>query len=159
SFLPFSGTGAATNFTIQGRPPFPDGHRPVVDVRIVDNGYFRTMNIPLIRGRFFTEREVTEQSNVVIISDVMARLYFAGEDPIGQRVTIFMREPNVPTEIIGVVGDVKYVDLTTPSRPMAYWPHPQLIMGVMTLTVKTASSNPLEVVPLLVHEIQIFDKN
>src|SRR5258707_14118698 len=96
------------------------------------------MNVPLVRGRLFTEREMRERSNVVIVSQSVARTYFPNENPIGQRLGIYMTDPIVPTEVIGVVGDVKFQDLTAAPRPTTYWPHPQLAYSAMTLTVWTA---------------------
>jgi putative ABC transport system permease protein len=137
--LPFAGLGAATGFTIVGQPPPANGQGPVVDVRVCDNGYFRTMGVPLMRGRLFTDRELRERSNVVIINETMALRYFPQVDPIGKSVAIEMMSPVVPTEIIGVVGDVRHVDLITPARAMSYWPHVQLpSYSAMTLTIRTA---------------------
>ncbi len=139
SYLPLAGLGSATRFEVVGQPPPAPGQEPVTDVRVCDNGYFRTMNVPLVRGRLFTGREMQEKSDVVVISQAMARQYFRGQDPIGQRVVIHMTDPNVPTTVVGVVGDVRHADLTTEPRAMAYWPHPQLPVGSMTLTVRAAA--------------------
>src|SRR4030095_10042618 len=107
--------------------------RLVGDVRVVDGGYFQTMRIPLLQGRTFTERELIEETHVVIINEAMARDFFPDEDPIGKRVTIAMKEQNVPNEIIGVVRDVRHVGLETPARAMTYWPYPELVYSGMTL--------------------------
>ena len=69
-----------------------------------------------------------------------------------------MNDPNVPTEIIGVVGDVKFADLTTEARPMTYWPHPQLAYSAMTLTVRTAA-DPAAFGPLVEREVRALDKD
>ncbi|HEV2986512.1 MAG TPA: ABC transporter permease [Vicinamibacterales bacterium] len=158
SFLPFAGLGAATGFTIVGQPPPPPGQGYVVDVKVCDNGYFRAMDVPLLRGRLFSEREMREKSDVVIISDTMARRYFPGIDPIGQQVSIEMMSPIVPTRIVGVVADVKNVDLTSETRAMSYWPHPQLSMNAMTLTVRT-DGDPLAFAPLVEREVRALDKD
>ena len=65
----------------------------------LENGFFRTMNVPLVRGRFFTEREMREKSNVVIVSESLARTYFPNQDPLGKQLAIYMTDPIVPTEI------------------------------------------------------------
>ena len=52
-----------------------------------------------------------EKSNVVIINEALAQRYFPNEDPLGKSLVIAMTDPNVPTEIIGIVGDVKFADL------------------------------------------------
>jgi putative ABC transport system permease protein len=137
SFLPLAGTGAATDFTIVGEPQPAPGEEPVTDVRVCDDGYFRLMRIPLLRGRLFEDRELRVRSNVVVVSESFARKYFPGRDAIGKSVVIQMSDKPVPTEIVGVVGDVHHESLTTQTRPMAYWPHPQLVYGFMTLVIST----------------------
>ena len=116
SFLPMAALGAATSFSIEGQAPSLPGEEPETVVTVCDNGFFRALKIPLIRGRFFTEREMQEKSNVVIINETLARQYFPKGDALGQRVTIDMTDPRVPTEIIGIVGDTKFADMVTPAR-------------------------------------------
>src|SRR6185436_8666755 len=90
NFLPFyGGLGSATGFTIEGRP-VPPGEEPGTDVRVADAGYFRTMGIPLVRGRLFTDLEDTEVRRVVLINEAMARQHFPGENPIGQIISLDM---------------------------------------------------------------------
>jgi putative ABC transport system permease protein len=158
SVLPLAGLGSATGFTIVGQPPPPPGQSPVTDVRLCDNGYFKTMNVPLLRGRLFTDREMQERSNVVIVNATLARQYFGGEDPLGKRINIAMSDPIVPTTIVGVVGDARYADLVTVPRAMVYWPHPQLVFGAMSLAVRTAG-DPLSLAPAVEHAIQSIDKD
>jgi putative ABC transport system permease protein len=125
---------------------------------VCDNGYFQALHVPLTRGRLFTERELTEKSNVVIVNEALVRQYFPHADPIGQRLTIDMTDPNVPTRIIGVVADTKFADLATPPRPTSYWPHPQLAYNAMTLTVRTAS-DPRGFIGPVETEIHRLDKD
>jgi len=158
SFLPFSELGAATGFTIEGRPIPPPGQDYVTDVRVCDQGYFDSMHIPLRRGRWFTDREMRERSDVVIVNEALARQYFPDQDPIGQRISIAMTNPIRPTEIVGVVADVRYADLTATTKPMSYWPHPQLPYPAMTLTVR-AAADPLTLAPSIEREIQSLDKD
>ncbi|HEY7284359.1 MAG TPA: ABC transporter permease [Vicinamibacterales bacterium] len=158
SYLPFSGLGAGTGFTIVGQPPPPPGQELVTDVSVCDDGYFQTMRLPLVRGRLFSEREMREKSNVVVINEAMAKRHFPNEDPLGKSLVIFMTNPNVPTEIIGVVGNSKFVDLKTEIRPTTYWPHPQLAYNAMTLTVRTAG-DPVAFAPSVEREVQAVDSD
>ena len=158
SFLPLTGLGAGTSFTIVGQPPPAPGQSPVTNVSVCDNGYFKTMNIPLVRGRLFTEREMLERSNVVIVSESLVRTYLHDEDPIGKQLGIYMSDPIVPTEIIGIVGDVRFQDLTAAPKPTTYWPHPQLAYNAMTLTVHTAG-DPLALAPAVERTIRTLDKD
>jgi putative ABC transport system permease protein len=156
SYLPFAGLGAATRVTIVGQPPRPPGQDLTTDVTVCDNGYLQTLRIPLLKGRLFTEREMREKSNVVVINETMARQHFAGQDPIGQRVVINMTDPNVPTEIIGVVGNAKFTDVRAESRPTSYWPHPQLEYNAMTIAARTAG-DPQTFAPTIEREIHALD--
>ena len=97
-----------------------------------------------------------ERSNVVIVSESLARVHFPNENPIGKRISIDMTDPVVPTEVIGVVGDVRFQDLTVEPRPTTYWPHPQLAYGAMTLTVR-AAGDPLRLAPAVERAIRTLD--
>ena len=158
SYLPMAGLGAGTDFTIEGEPPPAPGQDKTTEVTVCDNGFFRTLKVPLVRGRFFSEEEMLEKRNVVIINEALAQQYFPNQDPIGKRVTINMDDPNVPTEIIGVVGNTHAVDLASPAKPFSYWPHPQLAYSQMTLTVRTAA-NPLGLARPIEAQVHAMDKD
>jgi len=158
SYLPMAGLGAATSFTIEGQPPPAPGQDKSTAVTVCQNGFFQALKIPLLRGRLFTEQEMEQKRDVVIINEALARQYFPNEDPIGKRVTISMNDPDVPTEIIGIIGDTKAVDLVTPARPASFWPHPQLAYNLMTLTVRTAG-DPLGSAQAIQAQIHALDKD
>jgi putative ABC transport system permease protein len=115
---PFLGLGTQTSFQIEGRPKPAPGQWASTGLCVTDQNFFRTMQIPRTRGRLFTEQEVREKRDVVIINEALARKYFPNEDPLGQRITLW----GGPTEIIGVVGDAKHKELDKETGPMAYWP-------------------------------------
>ena len=147
NFLPFyGGLGSATGFTVEGRPAPPPGEEPGTDVRVADAGYFRTMGIPMVRGRNFTDLEDTEPRRVVLINETMARQHFPGEDPIGKRISVDMFFEPVPTEIIGVVQDVKYESLANAARPTVYMSLPDLVYPFMTFVVWT-DGDPADMAP------------
>ena len=158
SFLPFSALGAATNFDIVGQPPAPPSAALGTDVTVCDVGYFRTFRLPLLKGRLFTDREMREKLNVVVINDALAHRYFPGQDPIGKQLVIYMTDTNEPTEIIGVVGNSKFADLRSAAQPTSYWPHPQLPYTAMTLAVRT-SFDPLSLAATVEREIHAIDKD
>lgn len=158
SFLPFSGIIAATGVDVEGRPALPIAEAPVVDVALVEPQFFETMAIPLLQGRTFTEREATEVSHKVVISQAMARQLWPNENPIGKHVTIHMKREDTPSEVIGVVRDVKHAGLDAEVHPTAYWPYPELAFGFMTLVVRT-DGDPLTVVPELRQAVLSVDKN
>lgn len=158
SFLPFSGPGAATSFTIVGIPAPAPGDEPVTDVRVTDRNFFTTMNIPIIRGRTFTDQEATQERGVVVISEELARRYFPGEDPIGKKIIVEMKDTNAPTEIIGVVGDIKHQKLEDEVRSMVYWPHPELPYTSLTLVART-KGDPVGLAAAMQGEIRSIDKD
>jgi putative ABC transport system permease protein len=108
TMLPPLGSGGRT-FSIVGHPA-PD-RRPFLGFNEVSPSYFRTMRIPLKRGRYFDERDTTNAPWVVIISETTANRYFANEDPIGQQILLRYSGIEVDEErarqIVGVVGEVK----------------------------------------------------
>jgi putative ABC transport system permease protein len=136
SHLPFAGITPGTFFKIEGGPALPVSQWPITSVCVADAGFFSAMQIPLKRGRLFTEQEATEARHVVVINEAMARRHFQNEDPIGKRLTILMSDTPTPTEIIGVVGDAKTTGLDIEAGPMAYWPHPELAYQYMTLVIR-----------------------
>ena len=135
--LPFDGPHSGTDMEIEGQPKPPPGQEPSTGVCVVDANYFHTMQIPLKRGRLFTPQEAAEMRHVVVVNETFARKVFPGQDPLGKRVTIHMKEENVPSEIIGIVGDTKHLGLDTEFEEMAYWPQPELVYSGMTLVMRT----------------------
>jgi putative ABC transport system permease protein len=142
SFLPFAAPHAGTLVEIEGRPKPPPGQGLGTGVIVTDQNYFRTMQIPLKRGRLFTDQEAAETRHVVVVNEAFAEKNFPGEDPLGKRVVIYMKDDNQPCEIIGVVGDSKHMKLDAKAEPMSYWPHPELAYSGMTLVFRTQGEPP-----------------
>ena len=157
NYLPlYGGLGARTDFTVEGRPLPPDGEGPGTDVRVTDASYFRAMGIPLLRGRGFTEGEMSEARHVVLINESMARQHFPGEDPIGKRITVSMSAEPAPTEIVGIVGDVRYESLVDEAYPTVYMPIPELTYPFMTLVLRTGG-DPLSIAPAVRKALREID--
>jgi len=107
-------------------------------VPFVSHDYFRTLGIPLIRGRWFDNRDTADSPRVTVISETMARRYFLNEDPIGRRLKHGGRAlTNTYMEIIGVVGDVKYQGLDGESEPVYYEVSSQVPARPMWVLVRT----------------------
>ncbi len=134
---PFAGPHSGTLVEIGGQPKLPPGQGLTTGVCVTDLNYFQAMQIPLKHGRLFTEQEATEMRHVVVVNETFVRKNLAGLDPIGQRVTIHMKDTDVPSEIVGVVGDTKHLGLDSENEAMAYWPHPELTYPSMTLVIRT----------------------
>lgn len=135
--LPFTGPHSGTRIQIEGQPKLPPGQELHTGICVTDANYFQTMQIPLKRGRLFTEQEAKEMRHVVVVNETFVRKNLPGQDPIGKRVTIVMKDANEPTEIIGVVGDSKHMGLDIETGEMAYWPQPELVYRYMTLVIRT----------------------
>jgi putative ABC transport system permease protein len=157
NFLPlYGGPGSATDFTVEGRPAPPPGQTLGTSVRVADPGYFGAMGIPLLRGRNFTDAEAREARHVVLVSASMARQHFAGENPIGKRISVDMFENPVPAEIVGIVGDVRYDSLTDEAQPTVYFPPSELAYPFMTLVVRT-DGDPADMAPAVRRELRAID--
>jgi putative ABC transport system permease protein len=154
--LPFAGPHSGTSIEIEGQPKLPPGHELSTGICVTDVDYFRAMQIPLKRGRLFSEQEAKEMRHVVVVNETFVRKNLPGQDPLGQRVTINMKDENVPTEIIGVVGDTKHLGLDTENEEMAYWPQPELVYTSMTLVMRT-QSDPAGVAPAARNVIRNLD--
>src|SRR5215217_4918126 len=159
NFLPlYGGLGSNTGFKILGQPEPPPGQGPSTDVRVADSGYFSTLGIPLLRGRNFSDLELKEPKQVILINEVLARKYFPDQEPIGQRLDVAMFEKPTPAEIIGVVGNVRYDSLIDEFPPAVYFPHPDLAYSFMTLVIRT-DGEPSAIAPAVQREIRSLDPN
>jgi putative ABC transport system permease protein len=134
--LPIGGSGWNMYFSIQGRPLLPD---QVLDTaqRIVSAGYFQTMGIPLLAGRFFDDHDINDRAPVAVVNDAFVRRYFPTGNPIGHRLKLGRPEDSgMPWffTIVGVVGNVRYRDLETSSSPEMYMCMSQMVGSLRTLT-------------------------
>jgi len=161
NFPPLTGLGAATGVHLLSQPQVSLMDLPVANVRVVGPEYFSTMSIPLRAGRLFNEREMAEEKHVAIINQAFADKYLNGVNPLGQKAVIYMKSlaesGNQPSEIIGVVGDVRQMGLDVAAEPTVYWPIPELVYSGMTILVRT-SGDPLSVVPAIHAELQQLDR-
>jgi putative ABC transport system permease protein len=158
AFLPFAGIIAGTGVDVEGRPPLPMAEKPVIDITLVEPQFFETMGIPLLQGRTFSEREGVELSHKVVISESMAKQLWGKENPIGKHLTIYMKRESSPSEVIGVVGDVKHAGLDAEIRPTAYWAFPELSFSFMTVVART-DGDPLALAPALRETVLSLDKD
>jgi predicted permease len=93
------------------------GHYPTAFVRIVSNGYFKAMGIPVLAGRDFTEHDAAHSEQVIILNDTLARKLWPGQNPIGQMVT-----QDGGRRVVGVVGDVRHLKVEEESGSEMYLP-------------------------------------
>lgn len=133
---PFTGPYSGTGVDVDGVKLPPDRDLST-GVSVTDANYFQTMQIPLKLGRLYTEQEATEMRHVVLVNETFVQKNLGGQNPLGHKLTIYMKDENVPCEIIGVVGDHKHTGLDIAVEPMVYWPHAELVYPGMTLMLRT----------------------
>ena len=156
-FPPLTGLNSATGFYVAGHPVPAPSQGPVTAVSVITPGYFSSMSIPLIRGRFFTGSDRDLRPQVAIVSQSLARLHFQGVNPIGQHIFVEWGR-KTPYEIVGVVGDVKHDGLDQDSVPAVYFPEAQEPASFATLMIRT-SMDPMKLAPLVVQVIHAYDKD
>jgi putative ABC transport system permease protein len=123
AYLPLSGTDNDWEFDIEGRPVKPAGVYDLMKYRPVSADYFKTMGIPVLRGRAFDVRDNEDGPLVVIISDAMARAFWPQKNPIGQRVRF--SESKWRT-VVGIVGNVHHESLGSKPESALYVPYSQV---------------------------------
>ncbi|HEX8143166.1 MAG TPA: ABC transporter permease, partial [Pyrinomonadaceae bacterium] len=159
--LPLSGNSSSVSFTVEGQE-VAAGKQPSSNRRMISPGYFRTMSIPLLKGRAFDERDNNDAPPVVIINETFARRFFAGVDPIGKRLIIGADprdNPNPPPhEIVGVVGDVRHQGLEREAGPEYYVSYQQTPLRRAELVVLTNSDNPSSMTASLRNAIKQVDQ-
>ena len=135
SGLPLSGEVGWGGIDVEGYTPAP-GQELQVDLRVASTDYFRTMEIPLRKGRFFNEDDTADKPQTVIIDEKFAQRFWPGGDAIGKHL---WRDPKKPFTIVGVVGVVKQYGLETDGKVAAYFPQAQWGGDRMFLAVRTSS--------------------
>jgi putative ABC transport system permease protein len=133
---PFAGLYSGTNVEVDGQklPPDRELH---TGVNVTDARYFQTMQIPVKLGRLYTDQEAAEMRHVVLVNETFVQKNLGGQNPLGHKLTIYMKEDNVPCEIIGVVADHRHLGLDAAIEPMVYWPHAELVYPGMTMMLRT----------------------
>ena len=157
SNLPLSGGVGYTSDFIAARRP-ADGYGTEVAHRSVSPDYFRVMHVPIKQGRGFTTADALNGDQVVVINNALARTYFRGENPVGQRIC-FDKVPDSTSTwrtIVGVVGDERQSDLATESQIEFITPELQAPSTFMNLVVRVAH-DPLAVAPAVRRVVKEMD--
>lgn len=145
---PLRQMGIITLFEVEGRPASTPDNRSISAVLPASAEYFGALGIPLVRGRLYTTTDDRRDAPpVVLISQELARRYFAAEDPIGKRITLGMSHDSAGPgtqviaggEIVGIVGDVKQSGLDDDARAMVYIPFAHAPFDHVSVLVRSSA--------------------
>ena len=127
-------------FMVEGQVLAPNQTVPLGPLLFVNETYFSTLGAPLLRGRFFTERDDDKAPDAAIINETLAKQYFPGVDPVGRRLKIGgpERPNNTWNTIVGVVADINYSGLDAPPEPVVYYPFRQNTTNNQYVVIRTA---------------------
>jgi putative ABC transport system permease protein len=138
--VPLSGNRSASPYARGDGNPVPVNQRPLGLTRSVSPGYFRTLGIPLLSGRDFTEQDKVDSRLVVILSNSTAKKLFPNENPIGHQILFGTDNGNgLPAEVIGVVGDVRSQELSKANDVEFYRPWPQRSAPFLNVLVRSVT--------------------
>ncbi len=136
--LPIEGSQWGSIFIVGDQPVPSRAQIPQADFNPISPEYIKTMRIPLLMGRVFTEADTEKSPPVVLINEMMARRFWPNENPIGKRLKPGWPEQTNPwREVVGVVGDVKMQGVIEPTRLHIYLPISQNSISTMYLVVRT----------------------
>ncbi|HEY3040206.1 MAG TPA: ABC transporter permease [Pyrinomonadaceae bacterium] len=156
--LPLSGDLFRISFETEGRP-MAKGDLPSADFFVVSDDYFKTLGVPILKGRIFNQRDGAAAPGVIVVNRSFADKFFPNEDPIGKRI-----KPGISTtekkadwrEIVGVVGDVRNRNLSSELRPGYFVPQAQVPFNQMTILVRT-TNDPHTLVTAVQNEVHSMD--
>ena len=157
--LPLSGSNMVTDFDIEEHP-LPEGQRAGAPVRVIATDYFKTMGIPLRKGRVFAENDRLDSAPVVIVNERFANKFFPDQNVLGKRIKPGFSADDTGEkmrEIVGVVGNVKHLSLKNDDSPEMYLPRTQIPFDIMSLVVRASVSNPAALTSAVRKELAALD--
>ena len=135
--IPTGAIGSSDQVEIEGHPLAAGEPPPSIFNNYVSAGYFETMQIKLMKGRFFTGADSEKAPQVAIINQTMAKTYWPNDDPIGKRFTVKSDKSKV-VEVVGVVQDVRFKGVGDDITPFFFLPLDQNFVPFLTLQVRTS---------------------
>jgi putative ABC transport system permease protein len=159
NFVPVSRGGTtSSNFTIEGQPEPPKGRKPFANYLVITPNYFETAGTPVLRGRGFTDADDERSRPVCIVTDSLARHFFAEGNAVGHRLVV--NEKDGPWEIVGVVSDVKNEDLEEGPEWGFYRPLRQDPWWTMALMVRAdGAGDATALAPAVRGEVRALDRD
>lgn len=147
--LPPDRQGDADSFGIEGQILAPGELNPIVTSATAGPGFFQALGIPLRKGRYFTDHDHKDSAPVTIVSEGFAQRFYANQEVLGKRIRHSGAGSGDPwMEIVGVVGNVKYLGLTFDTDPAYYMPFGQSYFSRMFLVARTSGDAAALAAPL-----------
>jgi predicted permease len=158
TILPLAGTNSDWSFAIESRPSNDKSPSPDEEKRHISADYFRALETPLIKGRFFTDADNADAPRVIIVNQAFAKKFWANQDALGQRITFDdpKKDPKWIT-IVGVVGDIRHFGLDVDAKPEMYVPFAQEPYFT-TIYVVRSNQDPRVLLSALRREVQGIDR-
>jgi predicted permease len=135
--LPLAGN-AGRSFQIEGRAPADPEHMPNANYSVACPDYFRSMSIPILKGREFAHRDTLSSPGAIVINETMAREFWPNEDPVGRAIRLGGSDGPRLT-VVGVSGDVHYLGLDVSARSQFFRPYTQAGWPIMNIVVHTSN--------------------
>jgi putative ABC transport system permease protein len=151
------GSRAGTSFHVRSTPVVPRSQMPGATIRVVTAGYFRTLGVPVLRGREFTAADEANPAPGFVVNDAFVKQRLVGMDPLRESLMVRMQDENPYAPIIGVVGDVSERSVKGEARPTIYYSHRQLPDAGLTLIVR--SDQPAAAADAAIGAIRRLDPN
>jgi putative ABC transport system permease protein len=157
TILPLAGTNSDSSFAIEGRTQNDKSPSPDEEIRQVSPDYFRALETPLIKGRFFTDADKADAPPVIIVNQAFAKKFWPNAGALGKRIVMGGMSDNPKwITIVGIVGDMRHFGLDVEPKPEMYAPFAQAPYFT-TIYVVRSNQDPLSLLPAIRHEIQAID--
>src|SRR2546429_6662372 len=144
----------AGSFHELGTAELPPNERPRTVARMVGPGYFRTLRIPVLRGREFTDEDNSNPATGFVVNETFARRYLLGRDPLATSIAVNMQDENPHLPIIGLVGDVSEGSVRAAPQPTVFYSHGRMPWATMTLFVRGPQpESAVKPVTAVLHEL------
>ena len=156
--LPFDNQGGSSSFEIEGRVLPPNDPGPHGNIRLASPDYFKTLRIPLLRGREFTDQDQAKTGQVAVIDQTLAHQYWPGQEALGQRIRFGSGSPWMT--IVGIVQHAKSSSLEADTNEGFYYlPLSQVPNNSVAIAVRTSGSHPEELAAAMQSAIRAVDSN
>jgi predicted permease len=159
SSLPVTGTPPGrTGVHVFGQPEVPPNELSSAVIRVVTPDYFRTLGVPVLSGREFTDADQVPGADLVfVVNEAFVGKFLRGQEPLSAAITVGMQEKNPYARIVGVVGNVSEGSLWDGGQPTVFYNHRQIPINAMVLLLRASAAPGL--VPAAIEEIRKLDAN